>query len=486
MKVYLIRHAKAQRRQGWERADVMRPLSPAGHDQAMGLVERFDGVQVARVISSPALRCRQTAEPIAARFGLAVEVDARIAEGASLGGAQSLVRSLNGAPAVLSCHGDLIPALVEKLVPGALELEGGAGCPKGSTWLLQDGASGKLRASYLPPPRAGAASPDLDTKQRIAIVDLGSTSFTLLVADVTTDGHIVRVVREREMLRLGAALAQESKLSDELCDKAVEGARRLGRLADRSGAQELVAVATSAMRDAKNGRKLAERISRALGSEVRVLSGEDEARLIFSAFRRRIGLGEEYALGLDLGGGSLELAVGNASGLRFETTLPLGVTRLHGELVTTDPMSASEVRAVRARVEEALDPIAGRLRALDSVRCIAAGGTVRALARLLLGVPDDAPAADLRGLLVPSDDFDALARRLARSTHAERLDIPGIDEKRSDLLPTGAVIVSSVLSRLSLPGLMICDWGLREGVILGALAARAFEQLPRSSLFQTG
>jgi len=485
VKIYLIRHAKAQRRLGWEHADGMRPLSPAGQDQALGLVERFDGVPVERVVSSPALRCRQTAEPIAARFGLAVEVDARIAEGASLGGALSLVRSLDSAPAVLSCHGDLMPALVEKLVPGALEMEGGAGCPKGSTWLLQDGASGRARASYLPPPRAGAASPDLDTKQRIGIVDLGSTSFTLLVADVTTDGHIVRVAREREMLRLGAALAQDSKLSDELCDKAVEGARRLGRLADRAGAQELVAVATSAMRDAKNGRKLAERISRALGSEVRILSGEEEARLIFSAFQRRVGLGEENALGLDLGGGSLELAVGNASGLRFETTLRLGVTRLHGELVSSDPMTAAEVRAVRARVEDALDPIAGRVRALGSVRCIAAGGTVRALARLLLGVPDEAPAADLRGLLVSADDFDGLAKRLARSSHDERLEIPGIDEKRADLLPTGAVILSTVLARLSLPGLMICDWGLREGVILDALAARAFEQ-PRGGAFQAG
>ena len=485
MKIYLVRHAKAQRRLGWEHADGMRPLSPAGHDQAMGLIERFDGVPLARVLSSPALRCRQTAEPIAARFGLSVEADARLAEGASLGGALSLVRSLGGEPTVLSCHGDLIPALVEKLVPGALAMEGGAGCPKGSTWLLQDGASGRARASYLPPPRAGAASPDLDTKQRIGIVDLGSTSFTLLVADVTADGHIVRVAREREMLRLGAALAQDSKLSDELCERAVEAARRLGRLADRAGAQELVAVATSAMRDAKNGRKLAERLGRALGSEVRILAGEEEARLIFSAFRRRVGLGDENALGLDLGGGSLEHAVGNASGLRFETTLRLGVTRLHGELVKSDPMTAAETRALRARVEEALDPIAGRVRALGSVRCIAAGGTVRALARLLLGVPDEAPTADLRGLLVSADDFDGLARRLARSSHAERLEIPGIDEKRADLLPTGAVVMATVLARLSLPGLMICDWGLREGVILNALAARAFEQ-PRGGASQAG
>jgi len=485
VKIYLVRHAKAQRRLGWEHIDAMRPLAPAGQDQAMGLVERFDGSTLARVISSPALRCRQTAEPIAARFGRSVEVDVRLAEGASLTGALSLVRSLGGEPAMLVCHGDLIPAMVEKLVPGALALEGGAGWPKGSTWLLQDGAGGRARAAYLPPPRAGAASPDLDTKRRIAIVDLGSTSFTLLVADFTADGHIVRVAREREMLRLGAALAQDAKLSDELCDRAVEAGRRLGRLADRAGAQELVAVATSAVRDAKNGRKLAERLGRALGSEVRILSGEEEARLIFSAFQRRVGLGEENALGLDLGGGSLELAVGNASGLRFETTLRLGVTRLHGELVSSDPMTSAEARALRARVEEALDPIAGRVRALGPARCIAAGGTVRSLARLLLGVPDDAPTADLRGLLVSADDFDGLARRLARSTHADRLELPGVDEKRADLLPTGAVVMATVLERLALPGLMICDWGLREGVILDALAARAFEQ-PRGGVFQAG
>jgi len=469
VKVYLIRHAKAQRRLGWESADAMRPLSPGGHDQAFGLVERFEDAKIARVISSPALRCRQTAEPIAARFSLPVEIDPRLAEGASLSGAVSLVRSLGGEPAALVCHGDLMPELVEKLVPGALALEGGAGCPKGSTWLVQGASGARLHAAYQPPPRVGAATPSADTRRRIAVVDLGSTSFTLLVADATHDGHVVRVEREREMLRLGAAIAQDSKLPDDLCDRAVEGARRLRRVADRAGAQELFAVATSAMRDAKNGKKLAERIGRELGSEVQILSGEEEARLIFSAFRRRVGLGEEFALGLDLGGGSLELAVGNASALRFESTLRLGVTRLQSELVKNDPISAAEVRALRARVEEALDPIAGRVRALAPVRTIAAGGTVRALARVILGVDEDEGSGDLRGLLLAADDLDAVARRLARTSHEERLQLPGVDEKRADLLPIGALVLATTLETLRLPGLMICDWGLREGVILAAL-----------------
>jgi exopolyphosphatase/guanosine-5'-triphosphate,3'-diphosphate pyrophosphatase len=485
VKVYLVRHAKAQRRLGWEHADAMRPLSPGGHDQALGLVERFDGASIARVISSPALRCRQTAEPLAARFSLPVEIDPRLAEGASLSGAVSLVRSLGGDPAVLVCHGDLMPELVEKLVPGALALEGGAGCPKASTWLVQGPSGARLHAAYVPPPRVGAATPSADTKRRIAVVDLGSTSFTLLVADVTHDGHIVRVEREREMLRLGAAIAQDSKLSEELCERAVDAARSLRRVADRNGAQELFAVATSAMRDAKNGKKLAERIERALGSDVQILSGEEEARLIFAAFRRRVGLGEEFALGLDLGGGSLELAVGNASALRFESTLRLGVTRLQSELVKSDPLSAAEVRALRTRVEESLDPIAGRVRALAPARTIATGGTVRALARIVLGVGESEAPGDLRGMLLAADDLDALSRRLVRTSHDERLALPGMDEKRADLLPIGAIVLSATLEALRLPGLMICDWGLREGVILAALE-RETEEPRRRGLIAAG
>jgi hypothetical protein len=156
VKIYLVRHAKAQRRLGWEHADGMRPLSPAGQDQAMGLVERFDGVTLAHVLSSPALRCRQTAEPIAARFGLTVEADARVR---GRGRRHAFVGALAaGEPALLSCR-RLIPALVKLARCTRLE----AAPAVEPTWLLPDGVG--VGATYLPPPRAGAASPDLDANR---------------------------------------------------------------------------------------------------------------------------------------------------------------------------------------------------------------------------------------------------------------------------------------------------------------------------------
>jgi phosphohistidine phosphatase SixA len=467
VKLYLIRHAKAESRASWWHEDVLRPLSSEGHGESMGLVERLDGVPIARVISSPALRCRQTVEPLAARLGLAVEIEPRLGEGSSMNEALTLIGSLGNRPVVLCSHGDLIPGLVEKLAPGALELEGSR-VPKGSTWVFQGTLGETLRAAYLPPPRHAFGAGAEGERLRIGVADLGSTSFHMLVADATPDGHMERVTREREMLRLGAAIGADGLIPPETCERAVDAARRLGRVAERAGAEQILAIATAALRDAKNGRKLAEQLARALNADVRILTGQEEARLIFAAFRRRVGLGDEPALGLDLGGGSLELAVGNASQLRFEETLRLGVARLHGELGPSDPMTGGEARNLRSRVEEALAPLVPRIQALEPVRCIAAGGTARALGRLLLEEEDGA----IRGLLVSADQLEKLSQRLRRSTHEERLDMAGMDARRADLLPTGALILSTLVQSLGLAGMMISDWGIREGVILAAIARR--------------
>jgi exopolyphosphatase / guanosine-5'-triphosphate,3'-diphosphate pyrophosphatase len=477
MKLYLIRHAKAESRASWWHEDVLRPLSAAGHSEAMGLVERLDGVPLARVISSPALRCRQTVEPLAARFGLPVEIEPRLGEGSSMGDAMSLIQSLGNRPVALCSHGDLIPGLVERLWPGALELEGGGAVPKGSTWVFQGTLGETLRVAYLPPPRHAFGTGAEGEPMRIGVADLGSTSFHMLVADATPDGHLERVAREREMLRLGAAIGADGMIPPETCERAVDAARRLGRAAARAGAEQVLAIATAALRDAKNGRKLAEQLGRALETNVRILSGQEEARMMFSAFRRRVGLGDEPALGLDLGGGSLELAVGNASQLRFEETLPLGVARLHGEFEPSDPMTSGQARALRERVEESVKPLVPQIKALAPARCIVTGGTARALGRLLLEEEDGA----IRGLLVSNDQLEKLASRLRRSTHEERLDMVGIDPRRADLLPTGALILSTVLQELRLPGVMISDWGIREGIILAAIARRERETRKKST-----
>jgi exopolyphosphatase/guanosine-5'-triphosphate,3'-diphosphate pyrophosphatase len=308
---------------------------------------------------------------------------------------------------------------------------------------------------------------DPDAKLRVGVLDLGSTSFHLVVADASPTGTIERVVRRRVMLRLGATIADEGDIPKSIAARAVETARELRLVAEEHGAEILLPVATAALRDARNGAALSGSIERVLGTPVRLLSGIEEARLIFAAFRHRIRLGNAPALGMDLGGGSLELAIGDGFEVHWETTLPLGVTRLHGEFDLHDPMKRREWKEIQGRVEECLAESRKQVRSRAPKLQIVSGGTARALARI---VEEGSGGRSVKGgLRVSAGELSKLAQDLADAPYSERLRMPGMKRSRADLLPTGAVILDAVMGCLSLPDLLICDWGLREGVILEAL-----------------
>jgi len=252
------------------------------------------------------------------------------------------------------------------------------------------------------------------------------------------------------------------------------------RHARGEGAEELIAVGTAALRDADNGPELTRRIAETLRVPVRLLSGEEEARLIFGAFRRRIVLPRGPALGVDLGGGSLELAVGDDHDLPFEETLRVGVTRLHIELVQHDPMKKREVRAVREHVRARVEPLAARIRRLAPSVCIAAGGTARAFGDLALGLRGDASRRTVNALELPLSELRDITERLVESSHDERLAMPGMRSRRADLLPTGGVILVTIAEVLGLAGYTLCDWGLREGVLLDAAKQWSLRTSPSS------
>jgi exopolyphosphatase/guanosine-5'-triphosphate,3'-diphosphate pyrophosphatase len=474
MKLFLVRHAKAYSRSRWREDDDLRPLTPAGDLQAEAIATALAEEHPRRLISSPHVRCLQTLAPLAQATGLRIERDARLAEGATLDGAALLVASLGNEPTVICGHGDLLPMLVASLDADGVkpsEIE----CEKGSFWRIEDEAGGRRRATYwLPRDPSGAPSEQVGgpRARRLAVLDLGSSSFHLLVADAEPGGTIHRVGRERVMLRLGALITDAGKIPRSAADTAVETVEQMRRDAREAGAERLLAVATAALRDASNGREVVQRLGGALGERVRILSGDEEARLIFRAIDQRMKLGAERALGLDLGGGSLEIAAGVGGEVRWERSLPIGSVRLHQELGRDDPLSEAQQRAISARVEEMLEPLRDRVERFAAERAVAIGGTVRALYRLANGLDEDThripPSAQLR-----RSEVDALVARLAGSSHAGRIRMRGMSARRADLLPTGALIVQAIFRALGLREVAVCDWGLREGVLLEAIARRA-------------
>src|SRR3954452_2062201 len=220
-------------------------------------------------------------------------------------------------------------------------------------------------------------------------MDLGTNSFHLLVADAQADGHIDPIVGEKEILRLGDVVSNYGAIPPTAADQAVATIRRFRLLADAAGADEIQARATSAIRRAENGGELVDRFEEETGVRVEVISGLEEARLIFGAVRAAVVLDPAPAVCFDLGGGSLEVMVGDARELMFATSVPLGVARLSAELVHSDPLSKSDRRRLRARITDILTPVAREVEALEPKMLVGSSGTLENLAAMVAARRDE-------------------------------------------------------------------------------------------------
>lgn len=469
MRIYLLRHARAVTRADWDGDELLRPLNEQGRDQARALADEFDGEAPKRIICGPALRCQETVQELARRHEIPIEVDERLASGEAVQRALELLPRDCDESVLLCTHWDVISSVLRFFELPAPDPDA-ARCKKGAFWHLKGPRRGVSSATYIEPRRRAAAS-DMPIHRResvrSAVLDLGSTSFNLLIADVPKGGDVLPVVSEKVMLRLGAVIATHDTIPDVVTARAVEVARELVEIARLEKVEHCIPVATSAIRDAKNGKGVARRLGRAIGMPVRVLSGKEEARLMFRAFQARLELGKTPTLGLDLGGGSLELAVGNADSISFEATLPVGVARLAREFVTGDPIKKSEVRRVRKKVEKALARHVGAIEKRAVRRAIASGGAVRALDRLVR----ERSADPSQGLCVAS--LAELTQELVESNNEERLAMRGIRKARADLLPTAGIILSTVAEILCLEEIDVCDWGLREALLLESFDAES-------------
>ncbi len=441
-RIHLFRNTKAIRRADWDGPDLLRPLATTGMHQARQLADQLGrpgALTPGTIWTSPALRCRQTVDALAARTGLVPRVEPGLGPGSLPEKAAALLRDAGPGVHVACTHGDLLEDLAA---------------------LLEEEPGIELQLHRRPEVEVREES------RRLGVLDLGSTSFHLLVADVNPAGHLVPVDREREQLRLGAVMAHDDEIPQELFELAVDTARSLRTTAEALGTEELFVVGTSALREASNGPLLAEALAGAVGGPVRILSGLEEARIIFGALRRRVLLPRAAVLGADLGGGSLELIVARDRDVQLETTLPLGAARLHGEIVHSDPMRNRELRAVCERADQVLAPWVEPIRAAGPRLAVATGGSARALGHLAIGLRGLDPTSSVNELQLSLAELRQLNEILVRATHDERVALPGIRRRRADLLPTAALIFTILAETLGIEGFTLCDWGLREGILL--------------------
>jgi exopolyphosphatase/guanosine-5'-triphosphate,3'-diphosphate pyrophosphatase len=300
---------------------------------------------------------------------------------------------------------------------------------------------------------------------RLGVLDLGSNTVHLLLVDAHHGAAPVPASKLKMPLRLSEHLTPDGRIDTAAVDSLLDFIVRGQVMVEDLGATELMAFATSALREAANGEQVLERIRERTGLEVSVLSGEDEARMTFLAVRRWFGWSSGRILALDIGGGSLEIASGTDEEPDIAVSLPLGAGRLTRDLLVGDPPSPESVRDLRRHVRASIAEVVGRLRRVGEPRmAVASSKTFKHLARIC----GAAPATD--GIYVPRTlkavDLREVVPRLAVMSAQQRAQLPGVSEGRSAQMVAGAVVAEAAMDLLELEELVICPWALREGVIL--------------------
>jgi exopolyphosphatase/guanosine-5'-triphosphate,3'-diphosphate pyrophosphatase len=301
---------------------------------------------------------------------------------------------------------------------------------------------------------------------KIAAIDIGSNSIHMVVARIDAGGHFTLLDRAKEPVRLGRGTLTSRALSAAAMQAGLETLATFKRLADTLQVEKVLSVATSAVRESKNGGDFISQIGRTLGIHVDVITGREEARLIYLAVSNALDLRNETVLLADVGGGSVELVLAEGGSVRMQESLKLGVIRLGERFFTGDRAKRDDLDEAEryldrqlARVRKAVEPRGPR-------RLIGTSGTVLNLVAIAHQLEHQEIPERLNAVTVSYKDVAKLRDRLVRMDREERKRLPGLDRRRADLIVPGAVLIEHLMRSLGLRELTACDWALREGVIL--------------------
>jgi len=304
--------------------------------------------------------------------------------------------------------------------------------------------------------------------RRLGVIDIGSNTVHLLVVDAHHGAAPRPAASVRVPLRLVELLDDAGALSADGEHALVECILDLRRQAEELAVFDLVAFATSALRDATNSDDVLGRLRSVTGVAVEVLPGDDEARLTFLAVRRWFGWSAGRLLAMDIGGGSLEIGAGMDEEPDVVASLPLGASRLTRDWLAGDPPSQRELTALRRYVRAQIAPVVGRLYHVgEPTRAVATSKTFRSLARVA-GAEPYSRGPYVRRVLRRAD-LETAAKLICRMPSEARVSLPGVSASRAAQLAAGAVVAVETMDLLSVDEVEICPWALREGIILRRL-----------------
>ncbi|MGJ5672648.1 MAG: HD domain-containing protein [Nostochopsis sp.] len=318
----------------------------------------------------------------------------------------------------------------------------------------------------------GSRLTQTDKQQRIiAAIDLGTNSLHMVIVRIETTLPAFSIIgREKETVRLGDRDLVTGCLKAEVIERAIACLRRFQEVAKTFNAETIIAVATSAVREAPNGKEFLQKVEVELGLSIDLISGPEEARRIYLGVLSGMEFNNQPHVIVDIGGGSTELILGDTHQARTLTSTKIGAVRLTNELINSDPINNTEFQYLQAyargMLERSVEEILANLEYGEQPRLVGTSGTIETLAMINAREKLGFVPSTLNGYQFSLKDLREWVNRLRKMTNVERATIPGMPEKRSEVILAGAVILQEAMNLLGLEAIAVCERALREGVIV--------------------
>lgn len=298
---------------------------------------------------------------------------------------------------------------------------------------------------------------------RLGVLDVGSNTIHLQVIDGKLGGPPIPNSSHKSVIRLTEYLDESGSITKLGIDQITDSIQTNMKSAEHLDIDELLAFATSAIREAKNSDEVIAHVNKVCNIDLQVLSGEEEARFTFLAARRWLGWSSGDLLVLDIGGGSLEIARGAEENPKFKTSMQLGAGRLTRQFLKGDPFTSKSLKALEEYLEEKIEPLAASLSTFEKDSAAGTSKTFRTLAKLSQNLyPKFGQHLTLNAL-------DELVPKLQGLSLEKRQELPSVSAERAPQIVAGAMVAKQLMQTLELKEIRICPWALREGIVLHRL-----------------
>lgn len=303
---------------------------------------------------------------------------------------------------------------------------------------------------------------------RVAILDLGTNTFHLLIADIFEDAFAV-VYKEKIPVKIGKGGINEGRITDAAFHRALEAIHAFHGIIENLHCNQVKATATSAIRSASNGSELLSKIKQQTGIEIRTISGNEEAELIFEGVIGAIEIGKEPVLVMDIGGGSVEFIIGNEFEIFWKKSYEIGAQRLVDKFHHTDPISSADLQSLFSYLNTQLHELMEKVQKYSIKTLIGCSGTFDTLSDIYC--EENKITKNLGDSEVPFniDNFDKIYQELISNNREARLRIPGMVEMRVDMIVVAVGLIKFLLNNHNFINIRVSTYALKEGLLFNLI-----------------